>query len=107
MPLTNVEKQRAFRERQRVKRMAVQDALGAMAITVTKDPGGGKANIKWEVQELDRPILEAWAAEKGFDLDVWLREMAVKAMLAALPVGKVSRQDMVNADGTYMEKDDS
>ena len=55
-----------------------------VAITVEQDHGRGKANIKWEVQEVDQAILAAYAAEKGFDLDVWLRAMAIKAIRAGL-----------------------
>ena len=109
MPKTNAQNQRDWRARQTVKRTAVQEALRAIQVTVTQQDfgaNGGKLNVKWEVREGDRPLLESWAKEKHFDLDVWLREIAVKSFLAGLPPGTAERQDMVNADGTYMEKGD-
>ena len=75
---TNAERQKAWRARQTAKREAVQEAIRAIDV---------KVEISWEIRPTDRPILEAAAAEKGLDLDTWLREWALKKLLARLPDG--------------------
>ena len=96
-PKTNAERQATWQKRQTLKRRAVMAAFREIIWTTTFENdlpgGGGKANIKWDLPVEARRVLEAYAAEKGFDLDAMLQDTAIKAMLRGLPPGKVIREN--------------
>ena len=101
MPLTNVEKQRAFQERKRQRRAGLKALTKAAArkikregldVNVTvKVTDYGTVKINWDISPESYLVLERYCELKGHTVDDLLQDLQVETLARAVKEAKAKR----------------